>query len=67
MMPDRISRCRQLIETGDKNLLITAFPWSKTLQGVRYWENVYYSTAPLTESDILLIEGIILEETFTTP
>ena len=59
--------CRRLIETGNKELLVDAFPFDATPQGIRYWENVYFDTAPLTESDILLIEGIMLEETFITP
>jgi hypothetical protein len=61
------SVCRQLLETGDKNLLTSAFIWASTPQGFSYWAKVRENPAPLTESDILLIEGIMLEETFITP
>jgi hypothetical protein len=66
MMEICFSTCRQLIETGDKRFLGGAFVWCSTPQGYKYWSEVIQDPAPLTESDILLIEGIILDETFIT-
>lgn len=67
VMPDSIFRCRQLVETRDKELLISSFPWGAIPPSFEHWESIFLGTSPLTESDILLIEEFILDETFTTP
>jgi hypothetical protein len=59
--------CTRFLEIGDKCLLSRSFLWSDTPQGRNYWSGIASGTIPLTESDIILLEGWILESTFTTP
>jgi hypothetical protein len=58
--------CTRFLETGDKCLLSRSFLWADTPQGVSYWSDIASGTILLTESDIVLLEGWILESTFTT-
>ena len=67
-VPDSMNsyECTRFLETRDKRHLGRSFFWADTPQGVRYWGKIASGTIPLAESDIILLEGWILESTFTT-
>jgi hypothetical protein len=68
-VPDSMNpyECTRFLETRDRCHLSRSFYWSDTPQGVSYWGDIAAGIIPLTESDIILLEGWILESTFTTP
>jgi hypothetical protein len=68
-VPDSMNpyECTRFLETRCGVHLSRSFFWADTPQGVSYWKKIFSGTSSLTESDIILLEGWILEATFTTP
>jgi hypothetical protein len=65
-VPNGISpdSCRRFLDTRDPEFLIKSFQWSSTPKGGDYWAGVYSGRIYLTDEDITLLEGWILESTF---
>jgi hypothetical protein len=60
-----IDSCRSLLDTRDPKFLMESFQWNSTARGGDYWARVYNGIIYLTDEDIILIEGWILEATFS--
>jgi hypothetical protein len=57
--------CRRFLKTRNPDDLMWAFRWDSTPQGGIYWSQIHTGTRLLSNSDILLLEGWILEAVFT--
>jgi hypothetical protein len=56
--------CRKFLETRSPHHLKGSFFWDDTPQGVGFWIKIYSGSIELSDSDILLLEGWILESIF---
>jgi hypothetical protein len=58
------SACRSFLDSRDPKYLLDSFQWNISLKGGDYWARIYNGYSDLTDEDIILLEGWILESTF---